>query len=484
MVLKDLMRGRVSNFSMPVGPPVVVGAALSCGFYLSIFFGLLDQPLIRRYCLGHPVAMLTVTMFFMSVSALLMKYWLALRQWSLTSEAGTRLAAIIQSTQTIHAKRTEDQRTHYGDSPDRLYEEAAAIRGQPAEWLHAIWQMEPTRVVQSWFGFRLLELLGRQVKRGDASRLDEDLRELSEKDADSQHESYGIVRIMTWAMPMLGFLGTVIGISTTLGRMDTKQLATGSQEAMNSMTAGLYVAFDTTAVALVLTIVTMFLQFTVTRIEQGLLRQMDAAISSHLVGWLANSQAVTPSKMEDLLAQMTTSLKGAFESLLLQQAKLWSNTIAQANDRWQAVSSEGAAIIREQLLSAIAESLESQNRYLEQLQSAGAAQLEARCQQWQTSFSEQSRVLHTQQRELAAQTVLLKEWIEKGHTFEKLDQTLEQNLKRLTDVDRFYEAAMCMTEAVAFLGTQLERSGVLRHPVKPATPDGTSATPTVRRRAA
>ncbi len=32
-------------------------------------------------------------------------------------------------------------------------------------------------------------------------------------------------------------------------------------------------------------------------------------------------------------------------------------------------------------------------------------------------------------------------------------------LVRLTDIDRFHEVAVCLTEAVAVLGTQLEREG-------------------------
>lgn len=42
---------------------------------------------------------------------------------------------------------------------------------------------------------------------------------------------------------------------------------------------------------------------------------------------------------------------------------------------------------------------------------------------------------------------------------EQLDQSMQQTLMRLVDVDRFHEAAMAMTEAVSFLSSQLERYG-------------------------
>ncbi len=91
--------------------------------------------------------------------------------------------------------------------------------------------------------------------------LEEDLRDLAELDSHRQNDSYGLVRIISWPCPCLDFSDTVIGISETLGQMDMKQLASGSQEAMNSLTAGLYVAFDTTAVGLVLTMLALFAMF-------------------------------------------------------------------------------------------------------------------------------------------------------------------------------------------------------------------------------
>ena len=49
---------------------------------------------------------------------------------------------------------------------------------------------------------------------------------------------------------MLGFLGTVIGITQALGDLDPEELANSIQTAMDGLLSGLYVAFDTTAVAL------------------------------------------------------------------------------------------------------------------------------------------------------------------------------------------------------------------------------------------
>ncbi len=110
-------------------------------------------------------------------------------------------------------------------------------------------------------------------------------------------------------MPMLGFLGTVIGIAGTLGQIDSEMLASGSQEAMNRITAGLYVAFDKTAIALALTMVAMFMQFAVQRVEAGLLSQIDESVADRLLGFLADDEVVTFAEpTHDLIEKLTNKL--------------------------------------------------------------------------------------------------------------------------------------------------------------------------------
>jgi len=75
---------------------------------------------------------------------------------------------------------------------------------------------------------------------------------------------------------------------------------------------------------------------------------------------------------------------------------------------------------------------------------------------------------------MTAQTELLNLLIEKREAVRSMEKPLQATLERLTDVDRFHDAAICLTEAVAVLGTQMERYGYLgRQPVRrrPAEPD-------------
>jgi chemotaxis protein MotA len=65
--------------------------------------------------------------------------------------------------------------------------------------------------------------------------------------------SYGLIRYLAWSIPSIGFIGTVMGISGALGNADK---AVAGDIAM--VTSQLGVAFDTTLVALLLSIILMF----------------------------------------------------------------------------------------------------------------------------------------------------------------------------------------------------------------------------------
>ena len=94
-----------------------------------------------------------------------------------------------------------------------------------------------------------------------------------------------MVRIAIWATPMLGFLGTVIGITQALGDLDPKAAGDElSRAAMEACWPGLYVDFDTTALALTLSMIMMFLQFLMDRVETQLLSRSTSAVNELLVG--------------------------------------------------------------------------------------------------------------------------------------------------------------------------------------------------------
>ncbi len=67
---------------------------------------------------------------------------------------------------------------------------------------------------------------------------------------DKAESSQSIIRYLTWVIPSIGFIGTVLGISQAL------MIANSGD--MNKITATLGVAFDTTLISLVLSIIIMW----------------------------------------------------------------------------------------------------------------------------------------------------------------------------------------------------------------------------------
>ena len=65
--------------------------------------------------------------------------------------------------------------------------------------------------------------------------------------------SFSIIRYLAWSIPSIGFIGTVVGISGALGRVD--EAAAGD---ISGVTSLLGTAFDTTFLALFLSIILMF----------------------------------------------------------------------------------------------------------------------------------------------------------------------------------------------------------------------------------
>ncbi len=433
-------------------------------FYGLIFAGPLNFALLRRYCLCHPVAIATAGLFFVAIVALGKKWLGCLSQ----QRFSRRSSLALEDISTTHA---DSQGLESGDQKSQFFE--------------TLWRSQSAAVYESWLGQRVTAILHRQLKRKNTKHLDQDVHELAERDADQQHDSYGLIRIVTWAMPMLGFLGTVLGISDTLGQMDAQALSSGSQDAMNSLTAGLYVAFDTTAIGLVLTMVAMFVQFGVNRAELALLSYIDGRVSETMQLCLTEQEKQhDTSHVESALQQITQELMKSVQQIVQTQSELWQQTISAAHSHWQNLTATSSEMVQRSMSGAIESALSKHNdslslhtEQLAKVQAEGAVLIDSRWHQWQTTLSEQARAVHQQQREMKEQTELLNLLIEKHDAVRSMEMPLQATLERLTDVDRFHDAAICLTEAVAVLGTQMERYGYLgRQPVRrrAAEPDSTA----------
>lgn len=134
---------------------------------------------------------------------------------------------------------------------------------------------------------RLRRALQHFEARRDARELQSQLENQAQSDADAVESSYAMLRVFIWAVPILGFIGTVVGIGAAVGGFSESVGGAVDLEVMKdsigSVTSGLSVAFDTTLVALVLSIPIMFASSAVQKLEEGFLAEVEDYCDEHLV---------------------------------------------------------------------------------------------------------------------------------------------------------------------------------------------------------
>lgn len=158
---------------------------------------------------------------------------------------------------------------------------------EDAEPALAALRAEPSRIGESFLARRLERALRHFQSRRRTVEIVEFLASESRVDEGRVDASYGLVRVFVWAVPTLGFIGTVIGIGAAVaGFSDTLEAASsldGMKESIGLVTGGLGVAFDTTLLALVMSILIMFPTNAVQRIEEAFLGEVDDYCAEHLI---------------------------------------------------------------------------------------------------------------------------------------------------------------------------------------------------------
>ena len=116
------------------------------------------------------------------------------------------------------------------------------------------------------------------------------LRAQAENDEDQVASSYTVVNGLVWAIPVLGFIGTVLGLSLAIGRFTATLQAAGDltliRASLQGVTGGLATAFESTLVALTFTLI---LQLVITfqqKREMAFLDECNDYCHSHIVSKL------------------------------------------------------------------------------------------------------------------------------------------------------------------------------------------------------
>jgi len=352
------------------------------GFYKLIQDGPFASEFTQRYFLGHPVAIATTCMFFVGLAALLLRFFGVFGE-------------IVTLNEVVLPENAVG-----GDSPE------------DSDTLISHLEEMPRRLRKGYMWRRLHAALCAVKRNGTADNMDTHLRNLAEDDLDSQQDGYGLARIIIWATPMLGFLGTVIGITAALGDMATQQLGDDLQGAMQGLLSGLYVAFDTTALALTLSICLMFTQFLVDRVDSHLL----SCVSVNCLDQLGSRFAMEPSSESAALS--SDDIAAVFSE---SQSELFASAMQSVQENWEKWVDSTGLRMRDVVAAASQGLVDSQQVVLQQL------------------VDHQSQMHKT---------------VEATSDVIRLETALNNNLRQLSEAGQFEQAVMSLSAAVQLLAAR------------------------------
>ncbi len=143
----------------------------------------------------------------------------------------------------------------------------------------------------------------------------------SELDANRSTGSYALLKVFLWAITIVGFIGTVIGLSTAVGSlsMGDNTDPEALKEAINNLTGGLGLAFDTTLLGLILSILMSFPMAAVQKKEDETLTIIDAFCNEKVLPKLNDSKHAGTDKLlekAESIPQLVASLAHAHETFL------------------------------------------------------------------------------------------------------------------------------------------------------------------------
>lgn len=191
--------------------------------------------------------------------------------------------------------------------------------------------------------------------------------------------SYTLVKVFIWAIPILGFIGTVIGLSDAIGYFKGVMSPEAVKDpallmkSMGGVTGGLATAFDTTLLALIYAITLSLPMSSLQKIEEDNLSNIDAYCNEMLLPRLNDGSNTAGGDMGALADVLTASLTRAHTQFLtgLDAASKMVRTQAEGLDKR---ADENQKLVQENFTKAISSFNESASKTLTDLgKSAGTS---------------------------------------------------------------------------------------------------------------
>lgn len=300
--------------------PMLWGLGAAWGFYGALPHLPIPQDFATRYFCGHPVEYVSTVLFCMGIALLVRK----------------AIGGIRERRALAHVVRAASAREEH---------ECRAI-----DLLESL----PERWSSTAIAERLSDASG-HLESGSATGLGDHLKYLAELASERLYASYALVRTISWAIPILGFLGTVMGITIAIANINPEQLA----NSLSSVTGGLAVAFDTTALALAQSLVLVFVTFMVEGSERSLLDRIEAFALRRL-----SRGEVIESPLAQAEARLAGDLVERTDQMIRSQTEVWQTALETMRARWSETIIEQQQHLRDSLTTGMRMTLQDHEESL------------------------------------------------------------------------------------------------------------------------
>ncbi len=361
--------------------PVLTGAAAAGVFYLGLIKVVL--PLVPSYqasletlfC-GHPLAYGTTILFWIGMAAL-----------------GGKWLSVAADRDALKWKPELKSAGSYAVSN-------AALLSQSLTRL-------PSKARETWLAQRFRGIAKFVLGRRTAAGLNSHLEYLAEFAGEQLYGSYSLVRTITWAVPILGFLGTVIGITHAIENLDPAKL----ESSFGMVASGLGVAFGTTALSLSLSLVLVFVSAFVEKAQKSVLADVEILALDLVTNYFPEEeQAASP--LVEAESEAAQRLLAQTETLLRKHVALWESNLGELRTSWGETLLRHQSELESSLSTAVSQTLAGCRDSLSQQTSA------------QKLLAESLDQMSVSQRQLAETQHAIIDRLENNDSTASLDETL------------------------------------------------------------
>lgn len=213
-----------------------------------------------------------------------------------------------------------------------------------------------------------LELFAARENNSEVASL---LSAQSDIDANRVAGSYALLKVFLWAIPILGFIGTVLGLSTAMAGFGAADMSDmdALRDSVSGITSGLSTAFNTTLLGLILAIILIFPISAIQKREEDCLNEIDTFCYENLLLRLQGtagpgaSAELSGEAVQTLLEQMQET-SGHLGQLGSDLAEITRQHQTALEESLQATSEQ----VADRTASALEKSMTTTTKYFEGLE--------------------------------------------------------------------------------------------------------------------